>query len=393
MTPYLQQQLVLVAVSAALASAVDFGLGSSKALRARPLLRFVASYVALAAPLLGWVIAVRKLDHSHSTFQFISVAVGFYAGAFVLPLLALGRNLRTSAPSAAPRSRAVLALAALAPLVGAYALLVEPDRLVTVERELRFDAWAADREPLRIVHVSDLQTVGACEREREAARRINALEPDLIVITGDYAAGPFSDPEPAVAAARAFFAALVRPRFGLVCVPGHAEPERLRQRIFEGFDVHYLANSELELELDPPSTPNARRLRIFGSRTLHEGFDVSRFEPRRAPGTLNLFLSHEPDAAWEILDKHVDLHLCGHTHGGQIALPFLGAPMTLSQLPRSFARGLHEFGPHWMNVNPGIGMEGNFAPRIRFFCPPQIDLLVLRGGGAPRMSGPVPART
>ncbi len=391
MTPYLQQQLVLAAVSAALALAVDAGLGLSKSLRKRPLTRFFASYAVLALPLFAWVVAVRKLDHSHSTFQFIAVAIGFYSGAFVLPIVTLVRSLRAAKDRSAPRG--LRALATLAPVVGAYALLLEPNRLVTVERELRFEAWAAGSAPLRIVHVSDLQTVGACEREREAARRINELEPDLIVVTGDYAAGPFSDPEPAVAAARAFFAALERPRFGIVCVPGHAEPERLRQRIFEGFDVRYLANSELELELDPPSDPNARRLRIFGARTLHEGFDVSGLEARRDANTLNLFLSHEPDAAWEILDKQIDLHLCGHTHGGQIALPFLGPPMTLSQLPKRFARGLHEFGPQWMNVNPGLGMEGNFAPRIRFLCPPQIDVLVLRGGGVPRAPAPVPART
>ena len=63
----------------------------------------------------------------------------------------------------------------------------------------------------------------------------------------------------------------------------------------------------------------------------------------------------------------------------KIVLPLLGPPMTLSDLPRSHARGLHRLGDHWLHVSAGIGMEGNHAPRVRFLCPPSIDLLVLSG--------------
>lgn len=388
MTPYLKQQLVLVALSCALAGGVDLALGRVAKLREHPWTRLLASYAALAAPLVAWMVLVRRFDHSHSTFQFASVAIGFYAGVFALPFASMVRSLR-----AKPRPSLLIASCAAAWVIGLWALLIEPNRLVTVEREVRFAAWPPASPALRVVHISDLQTVGACEREREAARRINALAPDLIVFTGDFAAGPFSDPEPAIAAARAFFAALERPRHGLVCVPGHSERESVRERIFEGFDVVYLRNAELELELEPTGAGPARKLRIFGARTLHEGFDLAPFRPRAEPGLVTVVVSHEPDVAWELEGKPVDLHLCGHTHGGQIVIPFYGAPMTLSSLPRQFARGLHRFGSFWMNVNPGLGMEGNFAPRIRLFCPPQIDLLLLRGGGEPMTPGLTPRRS
>jgi predicted MPP superfamily phosphohydrolase len=68
-------------------------------------------------------------------------------------------------------------------------------------------------------------------------------------------------------------------------------------------------------------------------------------------------------------------------------------PNPLSAIPRSFARGLHGFGDHFIHVSPGIGMEGNHAPQIRFACPPEIDLLLLRGGGAIREPAPVPPRS
>lgn len=387
MTPYVQQQLLLAALSVALAWGVDLALARVRALRERAWTRLAAAYLLLAVPLAAWVALVRALDHSHSTFQFASVAIGYYAGAFVLPLLAALRALR-----APRRAWGLLGACAAAWGVGLWALLVEPNRLVTVESELRLASWPAECEPLRVVHISDLQTVGACEREREAARRINALRPDLIVFTGDYAAGPFRDAEPALSAAREFLAALELPRLGIVCVPGHAEREHHRTRIFEGLPITYLRNSAIELELDPPGAPAPRKLRIFGARTLHEGCDLSSYEPRREPGVLNVVASHEPDVLWELLERPVDLHLCGHTHGGQIVVPLYGAPMTLSSLPRRFARGLHAVGSLWLNVNPGIGMEGNFAPRIRLFCPPQIDLLVLRGGGE-RPAAAVPQRS
>lgn len=389
MTPYLRQQLLYVVLSAAVAWGIDHWLGRVAAFEGRPWRRLFASYAALATPLVLWIVAVRRFDHPHSTFQFISVAIGFYAGAFFLPLANLWRARRESS-SIGGRALAAACVVALA--VGADALLVEPDRIVTAEHELSFESWPASSPPLRVVHVSDLQTVGECEREHEAARRINELEPDLIVVTGDYAAGPFKDPEPAIAAARAFFAALKRPRLGIVVVPGHAEPESIRERIFADFDLIYLANDGVELAVDGPGAVDGRTLRVFGSRTLEMGFDLARFVPRRGPGLVTVFASHEPDVCWNLLDIGVDLHLCGHTHGGQIVLPFFGPPMTLSQLPNRYARGLHEFGDHWMNVNPGLGMEGNHAPRIRFLCPPQIDLLVLRGGGAPRKYAATPSR-
>ena len=381
MLPYLQVQLAYVLASALALAALDRFVGWrmhwARCVRARA----VVVALGLAVPLLAWALAVRAIDHSHTTYQFASVAIGFYAITLWLPALTAWRALR-----AAPDRPALLAcIAAFA--VGQYALWVEPDRLVTRTYEIAFPQWEPGAA-LRVVHVSDLQTVGECARERAAARRINELHPDLIVVTGDYVAGPFFDPEPAISAARRFFGELERPRFGIVCVPGHSESERLRRRIFDGLDVHYLCNEMLELELDP-----GRHLRIFGTRTLLEGFDLGSLDQHCEPGVVTLVASHEPDVSWELERRGVDLHLAGHTHGGQIALPWFGAPLMLSELPRRFARGLHAFGDHWLHVSAGIGMEGNHAPRIRFACPPEIDLLVLDGGGSPRLPAAPPPRS
>ena len=82
-----------------------------------------------------------------------------------------------------------------------------------------------------------------------------------------------------------------------------------------------------------------------------------------------------PDVSDRLDGLGIDLHLAGHTHGGQIVVPLYGPPVTLSSLPRRYARGLHPFGDHLINVAAGIGMEGNHAPRIRFLCPPEICVI------------------
>jgi predicted MPP superfamily phosphohydrolase len=382
--PYLQLQLSYMAASGALVLLADFLCGRSSRLKARPRLRALATLVALAVPLTAWVIGVKIVDDIHSTYQFIGIAFGFYAAAIWLPLLVLVRMARRH-----ELDRALAAACTIAILGGQYSLWIEPNRLATCTYTIAFPQWPADEPPLRVVHISDLQTVGECAREHRVAATINAMHADLIVFTGDYVSGPFFDPEPAIAAARAFLTSLDKPKYGIVCIAGHSESEKVRARVFDGLDVRYLRNEELRIDLG--GSHGRRELRLFGARTL--GIDLSKLAAVREPGVVNVVATHEPDVSWDLQGRNVDLHLAGHTHGGQIAFPWIGAPLTLSSLPNRFARGLHEFGDHLIHVNPGIGMEGDNAPRIRFLCPPEVDLLLLEGGGEPRRPSEPPSRS
>jgi predicted MPP superfamily phosphohydrolase len=127
------------------------------------------------------------------------------------------------------------------------------------------------------VHISDLQTVGACAREARAAQIINDLEPDLIVFCGDYIAGPLSHPGPAIAAARAFLGAL-HARDGLVCVAGHSETEDLRKRIFAGLDLRYLRD-EVSRSISSAVVTCASSVRNAPSRPRR----AARQSPSRTP--------------------------------------------------------------------------------------------------------------
>ncbi len=386
MTPYLQQQLGYLLAAGASSGALWIASGRLRALKRRPWLRLLALALALAAPIAGAAFLLRRLDHPHSTYQFGLFALGFYSASIWIPALLLVDVVKRWRSGLPLESLLVLLALGLAG-AGAYSLLVEPNRLVTTRELVQIPAWSEEVPELRIVHVSDLQSVGFCERERRAAEMINALEPDLIVMTGDYAAGPFDDPRPAVDAARRFLSSL-RATHGIICLAGHSESDSLRRTIFDGLELTYLRNQELELDLSVDG--RQRRLRLLAV-TAH-GPDFSIFARREEPGLATLALSHEPDASWEFEGLGVDLHLAGHTHGGQICLPFYGPPFTLSDVPRRFARGLHRFGDHWLHVSPGIGMEGNHAPRVRFLCPPSIDLLILQGGGEALPPKAVPPR-
>ena len=90
-------------------------------------------------------------------------------------------------------------------------------------------------------------------------------------------------------------------------------------------------------------------------------------------------LYHSPDLIREATRAGIDLYLCGHTHGGQIRFPFIGALVTASKFWKRYEMGHYVEGNTNLYVSRGIGMEGRGAPRARFLCPPEIELFELRG--------------
>jgi predicted MPP superfamily phosphohydrolase len=91
-----------------------------------------------------------------------------------------------------------------------------------------------------------------------------------------------------------------------------------------------------------------------------------------------LLLYHSPDLMPEAVEMAVDLYLCGHTHGGQIRLPLLGALITASDFGKRYEMGRYEEGSTTLYVSRGLGMEGLGAPRARFLAPPEIVIWTLR---------------
>jgi predicted MPP superfamily phosphohydrolase len=88
-----------------------------------------------------------------------------------------------------------------------------------------------------------------------------------------------------------------------------------------------------------------------------------------------LCVVHDPSPYLDAAEAGFDLIVGGHTHGGQVRLPFVGAVVTNSNLPRRLARGASKVGDAWLFVSPGLG-TGKYAP-FRFMCPPEASILNL----------------
>ncbi len=103
--------------------------------------------------------------------------------------------------------------------------------------------------------------------------------------------------------------------------------------------------------------------------------NLARALERRAPGVLTLLLSHDPALFPAAAKEGISLVLSGHTHGGQVALPFFPKFLSLGKLAHRFHLGLYRDGDSTLYVHPGLGTTG---PPIRVGVAPEIAILTLR---------------
>jgi predicted MPP superfamily phosphohydrolase len=230
--------------------------------------------------------------------------------------------------------------------------------------------------PLRLAVVSDLH-VGSPYHGISGLRRtvahINASQPDLICILGDFVTrgvigGAFVSAEAIAAELR-----YLRAPSGVVAVLGNHD------RWYDGSRVQAaLATAGIRVIEDTAlrlMTPSGPIWVVGVSDLLTASHDVPRaISAVTDPATPILVITHNPDIFPHVPD-HVKLTLAGHTHGGQVRLPFLGRPIVPSRYGQRYAAGLVlERGRH-LFVSTGIGTTG--IP-VRFGVPPAIFALTLR---------------
>jgi predicted MPP superfamily phosphohydrolase len=360
------------AVSLVLGGLVLFGPWPAK--RGLTLPRML-TVVALLGLLLAAELLVLYLRH---TGLFLWIALAHASLFVVLPLLALGvlgLGLRREADARPSRSALGLSLLTLVlPGVGAHAAWVEPFDL-RIER-VAVDVAAALPRPLKLAVLADYQLRAVGAYEVEAMDRLLALEPDLVLIPGDLlqtvTLAEYAEQGPAL---RDQLARLDAPG-GAWFAQGNVDPYPAYHALFEGTTVRALDDELVVVELD------GVRLAIGGLRLSGWRSDAGRATMTalaEADADVRILVSHLPRAVQALpASSGVDLVVSGHTHGGQVVLPLLGPPVTLSTVPRRVAAGgLHELNGNPIYVSRGVGMERGPAPPVRFNCPPELTLLTL----------------
>jgi predicted MPP superfamily phosphohydrolase len=257
------------------------------------------------------------------------------------------------------------------------AYVVEPLLIETTELSLAFADLDPSAPPVRVVHLTDIHIERNSFREAQVIQKVSALQPDIIVLTGDYLnLSRLSDPTSA-AHFRQFVAQLDAP-YGIYAVRGSVEPTLESMAwLVEGTDVVWLQQEAVTVDV------RGQSVTLVGAACSHRPeLDAARLAQAMdgiSTDSFTLLLYHSPDLISEAAEHQVDLYLGGHTHGGQLRLPFYGAIVTGSVYGKRYTSGLFEENGTAMYISRGIGFEGGGMPRARFLCRPEIVSIELNG--------------
>ncbi len=223
---------------------------------------------------------------------------------------------------------------------------------------------------LRLVQLTDMHVGLTIGRDfvEDVVRKVNALEPDIVAITGDLIDGSVEDLGPAVAPLGE-----IRAKLGTYFVTGNHEYYSGADSwlaFLRGIGIKALRNEHVEL------TMNGEAIHLAGvdDWTAHRfgnghGSDIERAMAGRDASKPIVLLAHQPVHFGEACAHGVDLQISGHTHGGQI-FPF----GFLTRLVQPFVSGLHRRGDSQIYVSSGTGYWG---PPMRIAAPAEITLIEL----------------
>lgn len=228
--------------------------------------------------------------------------------------------------------------------------------------------------PLRVAVVADFHVrrdPDALARLRTIVARTNAETPDLILLPGDFAAGmrPGKSADPQEIADEL---AKLKAPLGVYAVLGNHDHWQKKENFVRAFGragIPLLENRSVELEFA------GKRFHLVGiiDGWTQESPDWETLLPKdQLP---RIVMTHTPDI-YDTLPEPTALAVAGHTHGGQIVLPFYGPPLLPSRHHRRYASGLVTEGRN--NVFITVGTGTSIVP-LRFLCPPEIAILTLKG--------------
>ncbi|MFA5138978.1 MAG: metallophosphoesterase [Elusimicrobiota bacterium] len=291
-----------------------------------------------------------------------------FTGA-VLLVFALSAGLLAGLPALSglpPAARAAIHALSLAGLACmAYGMLIEPWSVRITRLTLKSPKLAAS---VRVAHVSDVHLRRWSRVEDSLLGALRSVQPDLILVTGDFGSYP-TETEDARRLVREMVS--IAPTY---CSRGNHEYRRFcpMERL-QGLGAVWLTGAKASV------TIRGARLELVGVDAGDEKA-VAALGQGLDPGAYSICLYHFPDLVPELGRLPYDLMLCGHSHGGQVRLPWIGAIISMSRAGRRYTQGLFREGKAAAYINRGVGSEAYGLPRIRFCCPPELACITLEPG-------------
>lgn len=240
-------------------------------------------------------------------------------------------------------------------------------RLVNQDLPASFDGT-------NIAFISDIHhgPYFSLRRVKRLVAKVNGLQPDIAIFGGDYVHRDAKYIVPCFGELRNVKAPLGK--FGVLGNHDHWEGAALTRKSMAGAGISLLDNRAAWIYRD------GARIKIGGVGDLTEDFQdlAPTLEDIREDDFI-ILVSHNPDFAEQLTTRKVDVMLCGHTHGGQVALFGLWAPLVPSRYGQKYRTGIVDTALTKVIISNGIG---TITPPVRFFARPEIILLTLKRAGA-----------
>ncbi|HYM01220.1 MAG TPA: metallophosphoesterase [Blastocatellia bacterium] len=279
--------------------------------------------------------------------------------------------------------RLFLAGIAAVPFAASAYGAVAAKRARTVETvDVPIDALPGAFDGLKIVQLSDIHAglFMSSNQIRNWVGIANGLNPDIIVLTGDFVASRTSEVSIFMKGVSG-----LRARYGVYgCLGNHdmfTDSEATIEREFQKAGFVLLRNRNQYIDVA------GTRLNLIGvdfiENHARHGKRLNDILARLKVDSPNILLCHNPNLFEDAARSGIDLMLSGHTHGGQIALKLGETLIAPARLATMFIAGLFKIGQSHLYVNRGLGTTG---PPIRINAPPEVTVIRLRAGGASAQS-------
>lgn len=256
-----------------------------------------------------------------------------------------------------------------------YVTYVEPERLEI--RQVRLETPKLEA-PVRMLHIADIQAGAIGDYQESIFEAIEALQPDLIINTGDFLqVVPPATFEGEWAKLHGLISR-VNPRLGTYGVFGDTERELYRYDPAALSPLVMLSSRNVRIDTGQ-GVISLHGLSLYESNSGEWAMrSVGQWLEQSSAEDFRILFGHSPNYALAVGESPIDLCLAGHTHGGQVNVPFFGPLVIDSEVPKEWAKGFRRVGIPYLNVSAGAGSnryEG--LPPIRFNCPTEMTLIEL----------------